>query len=258
MLTLLLLLISPLGGIAEGDSLSRLPALMIQKPMSSVSLRSIITSDHSAPSGPSSAILPQISNKRVGFVDIQVEIPSAIIDLRYATPRNFTGRPVDGYRAAKCLLTPEASEALKKVQDELKLRSKTLRIFDCYRPHKAVVNFIRWAHSPDLPEQKKQYYPRVDKKDLFRRGYISSHSNHSRGSTVDLTIDGLDMGTEFDFFDPLSKPSSAEISEQQKENRALLKSLMEKAGFRKMSTEWWHFTLHHEPFSDQYFDFDIL
>ena len=86
---------------------------------------------------------------------------------------------------------------------------------------------------------------------LFREGYISSRSGHSRGSTVDLTLarsDGreLDMGTPFDFFSPRSRPSSPSVSPEAEENRAMF-----------APREWWHFTLAHEPFPDTYFDFPV-
>lgn len=204
---------------------------------------------------------------RDAFVDIGRVIPSAFLDIRYATANNFTGKPVRGYDAPKCLLTRQAADALAEVQKEFKKFSLSLVIFDCYRPTRAVANFVEWAKNPSDPGRKMEYYPDVDKKDLFKEGYIAERSGHSRGSTVDLTIVGvskelldavyIDMGTSFDFFGPLSHTANPSIDMQQKMDRLLLKAVMEKHGFVNYDKEWWHFTLKNEPFPDTYFDFSI-
>jgi D-alanyl-D-alanine dipeptidase len=103
----------------------------------------------------------------------------------------------------------------------------------------------------------------VDKRDLFKEGYISDRSGHSRGSTVDLTLvrradaRELDMGSPFDFFSPKSRPSDASVRDQAQKNRALLTAVMTRGGFRPYDREWWHFTLNNEPFPDTYFDFPV-
>lgn len=191
------------------------------------------------------------------IVDMKAAEPVVITDIRYFTSHNFVGEPIDGYNAPKCLLTQKAARALKDVQAELTSFGLKLRIYDCYRPQMAVDHFARWAKDVKATKMKKEFYPGVDKKDLFKDGYIALRSGHSRGSTVDLTIDGLDMGTRFDFFGPLSHPLNADIKEQARANRMLLKALMEKYGFKGLKEEWWHFTLKHEPHPDTYYDFAV-
>lgn len=180
-------------------------------------------------------------------------IPAAIVDMRYAGPDNFTGGRVDGYRRAKCLLTQPAALALSRVSEDLSAMGLRLRIFDCYRPQRAVDQFARWAGNDDQTS-KAAYFPNIDKSRLFAEGYIAARSGHSRGSTVDLTIDGLDMGGPFDLFDPLSNTADPRPTDAQRANRMLLRLVMERRGFRPYDLEWWHFTLEGEPYPDRYFD----
>ena len=188
--------------------------------------------------------------------------PELVVDPRYAGSHNFVGRPIDGYEAPHCLLTRPAAEALAQVAQDLAPRGLVIKVFDCYRPTRAVANFVRWARDLGDTVGKREFYPEVDKRMLFRDGYISSRSGHSRGSTVDLTLarsDGseLDMGTPFDFFSPRSWPAAANVSAEAKENRALIAAAMRRRGFRPYQKEWWHFTLSHEPFPGTYFDFPV-
>ncbi len=196
------------------------------------------------------------------FVDAATVVPGLILDMRYAGSHNFVGRPIDGYNAPRCLLTKAAADALAEVARDLAPRGLVLKGFDCYRPTRAVANFVHWARDFDDDVGKKEFYPDVDKRTLFQKGYISSRSGHSRGSTVDLTLaraDGheLDMGTPFDFFSPLSWPAAASVSGEAKANRTLLAAAMRRRGFRPYQKEWWHFTLSHEPFPDAYFDLPV-
>ncbi len=222
-----------------------------------------------------------------GFVDIQKVIPEIVLDIRYYSVHNFVGERVDGYLAPKCFLTKEAAEALSKVQKDMEPFSLSLKIYDCYRPQRAVNHFARWATEIENTKTMKEFYPTVDKRNLFRDGYIADKSGHRRGSTLDLTIvplpvsaqpqytpgqklyecylpavkrfadNSIDMGTGFDCFHELSHTANSNISHQQKINRLLLKSLMEKHGFINYDMEWWHFTLKNEPYPDTYFDFPI-
>ncbi len=199
-----------------------------------------------------------------GFVYLDQAIPDLVVDLRYLTGDNFVGRPIDGYRHAHAILSAPAAAALAEVQDRLRPFGLGLKLFDAYRPQRAVDHFVRWGKALDDQRTKPVYYPDVAKEDLFEEGYIASRSSHSRGSTVDVTIvypdqDGstraLDMGSRFDFFGPISWPDSAGVSPQQRANRALLQSLMTASGFAPYAQEWWHFTLREEPYPDTYFDF---
>jgi zinc D-Ala-D-Ala dipeptidase len=149
------------------------------------------------------------------------------------------------------------------VERDLSARGLGLKVFDCYRPQRAVAQFVRWAQRIDDVKRKREFYPDEDKRELFNKGYISDRSGHSRGSTVDLTLvrraDGgeLDMGSPFDFFSPKSWPSDRSVSEEAQQNRALLAAAMRGGGFRPYDKEWWHFTLNNEPFPDTYFDFPV-
>lgn len=198
-----------------------------------------------------------------GFVDVQQQIPSIRVELAYAGHHNFVGRPIDGYLANKAILSTEATKALKKVQRELAQQGLGLKIFDAYRPKKAVRHFYRWSQNPRDQKTKKTYYPDIDKPQLFRQGYIARKSSHSRGSTLDLTLvrldsgKMLDMGTIFDFFGTRSWYQSKQVSPRQKANRRLLRQTMMKHGFEPYPQEWWHFTLAKEPWPDRYFDFDV-
>lgn len=180
---------------------------------------------------------------------------------RYAGSNNFMGRPVRGYRTAKVMLTREAAVALSKAQAAAVEQGLSLRVYDGYRPQRAVDHFVAWAADPDDTLAKNVYYPDVPKDELFERGYIAERSGHSRGSTVDLTLtrDGepLPMGTGYDFFGALSHTEHPAITGEARENRLLLRRIMEDAGFRNYANEWWHYTLVDEPYPDRYFDIPI-
>lgn len=207
-----------------------------------------------------SACLAQLPN---GFVYVENFIPDLEIDLKYCTSNNFVGVPIDGYENNCLILTKEATEALIEVQKELKKSNLSLKIYDGYRPQRAVNHFIRWARDLNDTINKSQFYPNVKKKHLFKEQYIASHSGHSKGSTLDVTIinyttkEVLDMGSKFDFFGKKSWTNYPNLSEKQKENRMLLKSIMSKHGFRNYFREWWHFTLRKQPFPKTFFDFII-
>lgn len=197
------------------------------------------------------------------FVDAASVAPGLMVEARYATAHNFVGVPIAGYDKPLCYLTRPAAEALALVVKDLEPKGLTLKVYDCYRPVRAVAHFVRWARDLGDQRMKAEFYPHVDKSTLFRDGYIAARSGHSRGSTTDLTlarrVDGevLDMGTPFDFFSPRSWPSDRGVSAQAQGNRALLAQAMRKRGFRPYDKEWWHFTLRGEPYPETYFDFPI-
>ena len=204
-----------------------------------------------------------LAQERPGdFADVATMVPGLIADMRYAGSHNFVARPIDGYEAPRCLLTQAAASALAEVARDLAPRGLVIKVFDCYRPARAVANFVRWARDLSDTAAKAEFYPDVDKRTLFRDGYIASHSGHSRGSTADLTVayaDGreLDMGTPFDFFSPKSWPNDASMSHTAMVNRGELAYAMRHHGFRAYEKEWWHFTLSREPFPNTYFDFPV-
>jgi len=191
------------------------------------------------------------------FVNINLLIPDIHYDIRYAQTDNFIGSVVDGYQKPLCFLSHESALALKNVQKALQKEHLRLKVFDCYRPQRAVDHFVRWSKDLNDTRMKSVYYPNVQKKELFKKGYIAAKSGHSRGSTVDLTIEGLDMGTPFDFFDPRSHTDSHDVNITQHANRMYLKTVMEENGFVNYSAEWWHYTLKDEPFKKEYFDFIV-
>jgi D-alanyl-D-alanine dipeptidase len=196
-----------------------------------------------------------------GFVDVATVVSGFIPEMRYAGSHNFVGRPVDGYLAPRCILAQPAAAALAEVARDLAPRGLVIKAFDCYRPARAVMNFVRWARDLNDAVGKAEFYPNIDKRALFRDGYIASHSGHSRGATIDLTLatsDGheLDMGTPFDYFSPQSS-TAAVVTPAQHANRMLLVDAMTRRGFRNYDREWWHYTLRGEPYPDTYFDFPV-
>ena len=197
------------------------------------------------------------------FVDAAGVVPGLIVEARYAGAHNFVGRPIEGYDKPICYLTKPAAAALAQVVADLEPRGLTIKVFDCYRPERAVAHFARWARNLGDVKMKSEFYPQVDKSTLFRDGYIAARSGHSRGSTADLTLarrtggKELDMGTPFDFFSPRSWPSDKSISAEAQANRELLAQAMQRRGFRPYDKEWWHFTLRHEPYPETYFNFPV-
>ena len=209
----------------------------------------------------------QAERRPASFIDASTVAPGLMVEMRYFGSYNFVGRPIDGYETPVCLLTRQAAAALAQVVRDLAPQGLAVKVFDCYRPARAVANFVRWARDLADVARKSEFYPAVDKRNLFRDGYIAARSGHSRGSTMDLTLarraDGqgnaqeLDMGTPFDFFSPRSWPSDRRVSEAAQRNRALLAQSMHHRGFVPYGKEWWHFTLRHEPFRHTYFDFSV-
>ena len=198
-----------------------------------------------------------------GFVYARDIVKDLDVELRYYSTNNFVGDTIDGYNANRLILTKACVDRLKIVQEVLQSNNMCLRVYDGYRPQKAVNHFIRWARILSDTVNKTRFYPNVLKRNLFKEEYIASRSGHSRGSTLDLTIiDGntnmpLDMGSPFDFFGEPSWVDYEDITETQKKNRQLLQHVMLNHGFRNYTKEWWHFTLRDEPFPNTYFDFPV-
>jgi D-alanyl-D-alanine dipeptidase len=220
-----------------------------------------------------------------GFVYLRDTDPTIVQDIRYAGSHNFVGRPIEGYLAAECILSDRAATALKTVQGMLAEKKLSLVVWDCYRPRRAVDDFLRWSRDPTHAEMKAEFYPRIDKQKLFALGYLATRSAHSRGSTVDLGLvpstfslppphplpalkactlpkgerfeDGtIDLGTGYDCLDVLGNTLNASVGVVALRNRQLLKSTMAKAGFRPYAREWWNFGLVNVPFSHG-FDFQL-
>ena len=198
-----------------------------------------------------------------GFVLLSDYVPHVIQEIRYFSTYNFIGERIDGYEEPCALLTKEAARALKAVSNEMFVRGYRLKIFDAYRPACAVRAFVLWGLEDQDKRMKEYFYPTMNKDDLFVKGYIAKKSSHSRGSTVDLTLldmktgKELDMGSPFDFFGEISHPDCKEITQEQYENRMILRNAMIRNGFVPFECEWWHFTLQDEPYPDTYFEFPV-
>ena len=198
-----------------------------------------------------------------GFVKLAEAVPDVILEIRYYSTYNFVGDRIEGYETPVAYLTKEAAAALKEVSDEVIKKGYRLKIYDAYRPQRAVSHFARWAKDIKDTRMKKYFYPELDKSVLFDQGYINYKSGHSRGSTLDLTLFDMktekevDMGGTFDYFGVKSHPDYKKITKKQYNNRMILRNAMTAHGFRPLSTEWWHFTLNNEPYPDTYFDFPV-
>ncbi|WP_371672860.1 M15 family metallopeptidase [Streptomyces sp. NBC_00289] len=221
------------------------------------------------------------------FVALRTVDPTILQEMRYFTSHNFVGERIDGYLQPLCILTRPAAEALHQAQVKLLREGYSLKVYDCYRPQRAVNHFVRWAEDLDDQVMKSEFYPNVDKTRLFEDGYIAEKSGHSRGSTMDLTIvrlparptrpyhpgeplvpcyasqdqrfpdNSVDMGTGFDCFDTLAHTLDPRVEGRQRDNRLLLKSTLEDLGFVNLAEEWWHYTFKPEPYPDTYFDFPV-
>lgn len=200
----------------------------------------------------------------LGFTEITKLIPDAVIDMRYYSSFNFVGERINLYEAPVAILTKEAAEALRVVSIELRSKGYLIKIYDAYRPQSAVYHFLRWANDARDTRMKQYFYPDTDKSRLIEKGYIAERSGHSRGSSVDLTLVDMatgkevDMGSEFDYFGEISRPSyTATLTDEQIRNRRLLREAMTGGGFAPDGEEWWHFSLENEPYPNTYFDFPV-
>ena len=215
-----------------------------------------------------------------GFVRLAEAVPDTILEIRYYSTYNFVGDRINGYERPTALLTVEAAKALKAVSDDVKKQGYRLKIFDAYRPQRAVTHFMNWAKDTNDTRMKQYFYPDLDKSVLFAQGYIMEKSGHSRGSTVDLTLFDMatekevDMGGTFDWFGKESHPAwcgdpetktytgnnnteKGKINAQQFKNRMILREAMMRHGFKPLVEEWWHFTLKDEPYPNTYFDYPV-
>ncbi|MCR4645885.1 MAG: M15 family metallopeptidase [Oscillospiraceae bacterium] len=198
-----------------------------------------------------------------GFVLLADYVPGIVQEIRYYSTYNFVGERIDGYEEPCAIITKEAARALKTVSNEMQVQGYRLKVFDAYRPAAAVKHFVFWGLEDQDVRMKEYFYPDLEKQELFQKGYIASRSSHSRGSTIDLTLldmktgKELDMGSPFDLFSELSHPDSREVTEEQYKNRMLLQNVMVRNGFDPIDCEWWHFSLHNEPYPDTYFEFPV-
>ena len=226
------------------------------------------------------------------FVTLTDAVPDAILEIRYFGTYNFVGTRIDGYLEPTALLTRRAADSLRAVSDDVIRLGYRLKIYDAYRPQRAVDHFVRWAANVGDTIMKPYFYPDLDKSVLFKQDYIMEKSGHTRGSTIDLTLFDMttekevDMGGTFDWFGPEShpdfcghpsdlrsqggipemseytgdnheSPANRSITPEQFKNRMILRDAMLRHGFKPLDSEWWHFTLRDEPFPDTYFTFPV-
>lgn len=206
------------------------------------------------------------------FVHLRLIDPTIAQDIRYAGADNFTGAPVPGYDAAECVLVASAARSLARVQQSLGAIGLGLKVYDCYRPARAVAHFVAWASAtPEAPRSSRRFHPRIADRRGLLDGYIARRSRHSLGIAVDVTLiergapaaaafdteagygdcdgpaalrspdNGLDMGTGFDCFDAASHTASTAMGTAQREHRRRLVEAMRDEGWRNYSREWWHF-----------------
>lgn len=240
-----------------------------------------------SPSSAAGRDRPQEPSAPEEFVALRDVAPTVLQEMRYRTRHNFTGDRVRGYRQGMCIVTRDTANALRKAQRSFLKKGYSLKVYDCYRPQRAVDHFVEWAKDLEDERMKDEFYPRVEKNRLFEDGYIAEKSGHSRGSTVDLTLvrlpakptrpyrpgeplvscfapkdvrfpdNSIDMGTGYDCFDTLSHTLDPRIKGEQRANRMLLKKTMDRAGFTNLPEEWWHYTLTEETFPETFFDFPV-
>ena len=221
-----------------------------------------------------------------GFVYLSDVAPSIVQDIRYAGNYNLVGHPIKGYDAGECVLTKQAAQALASAQSEISDIGLTLRVYDCYAPTSATADLVAWSKDRSDQAMKAAFYPRTAKSELFKRGFLDVKSAHSRGSSVDITIErlpirplpkyvkgdplyscvgpfreryhdgSLDMGTTFDCMDELSR-TGYDVGPVASSHRQTLETIMHKHGFVGNKDVWWHYTLRWEPYPNTYFNFPI-
>lgn len=220
-----------------------------------------------------------------GFVYLRDVDAGIAQDMRYATYDNFTGHPLPGYGAPECVLRRDVAEALKRVQADLAKQDFGLKVYDCYRPRRAVRGMMAWANDGASESPTKRFFPTLQKRDLFALGYIAAQSAHSTGTAIDLTLverpaapappfdsaasyaactapadqrapdNAIDMGTGFDCFDDNSHTRNGAIAAEPRRWRSVLLAAMHRHGFANYFREWWHFSFGARP--AQLYDFPI-
>ena len=162
------------------------------------------------------------------FVNLKDYSTDFVYDMKYATEDNFLKAKV--YDCAECFLRFKTVKALVKANTKFIKKGYHIKIYDCYRP---------------LDIQKRMW------KIVSNPEYVADPAKgsiHNRGGAVDITLvdaDGkdLDMGTSFDFFGPEASHYFDNLSDEVKQNRALLKRIMKKSNFNSFDSEWWHYNL---------------
>jgi D-alanyl-D-alanine dipeptidase len=166
-----------------------------------------------------------MNNPKSDLVDVLAYVPDAVLDVRYATPRNFTGAAL--YPLPAVFLKRSTAQKLVQAAEKLRQKGFRLKLFDGYRP--LSVQKKMWKHSPN-------------------RNYVADPakgSSHNRGAAIDLALTALDgspieFSSDFDDFSERSRHGSGSAAAVK--NAKLLRHAMEEAGFRALETEWWHYS----------------
>jgi D-alanyl-D-alanine dipeptidase len=163
------------------------------------------------------------------MIELRSVVPGIVYDLRYATKHNFMNRRMYPKNTNSTFLRLPAALALQKIQYELNAKGYGLKVFDAYRPYSVTVSFWELVKDPRYVAEP------------------TKGSGHNRGLAVDCTIlnltdrKELNMGTGFDNFTDTAHHNFTGLPQTVLDNRQLLKSIMEKYGFKAFDTEWWHY-----------------
>lgn len=227
----------------------------------------------------------QVNPLNIGFVNLTQIDPSIVINIKYASKYNILGKVVDGLEQNKAVITREAANALREVQQDLAMKGFAIVVYSAYIPMKSYNKLIELEQNQNN-DSKNLYYPFLTNEELSKAGYLKEKMDLNRGGSIEVSIiplsgklksspsvlkksyknnkiityldDGtIDMGTSYDFFDELSSPNNDQIGIEEKNNRILLKETMENHGFKQSKLVWWKYTYIREPFIDSKFDFEI-
>jgi len=169
------------------------------------------------------------------LVNIKELIPDIVLDIKYNTTDNFvttfSGEPQKLYTTDECLVSRFVADRLVLIQDSLRNRGLSLKIFDAYRPRA-----VQWLMWETIPPEYQSFVANP-----------ATGSHHNRGAAVDVSLVDratgldLDMGTPFDYFGPEADIGYTGFPQQVLDNRYLLRDMMYWQGFTIYTAEWWHF-----------------
>ena len=177
---------------------------------------------------PPETTLPEGEPEDVAFVKLTDYIPDVVVELKYGTAENFTGKQI--YTFEDCYLRYGTVKKLMAVQEALRDQGLGLKVWDGFRPVSA--QFALWEVCPDP---------------TYVANPNTGFSSHSRGNTVDVTVvdaagKELAMPIGFDDFSALADRDYSDCAEEAAQNARLLQRLMEENGFKPYFGEWWHFS----------------
>lgn len=167
------------------------------------------------------------ANPEKELVNLADVAPDILLEIGYATEKNFTGKKI--YTLPRAYARKPVAEALKRAQADFRTMGYGIKVYDAYRPYKATVKFYEEYH--DTTYVASPY-----------RG-----SRHNRGCALDMTLVDLKTGNElvmptaWDAFDPKAWPTAEIADSTARSNRNMLIAVMIRNGFSVYAYEWWHF-----------------